>query len=190
MSLSEIPHLKHCRPAQNAAITRCFHSIHKHTVHSCTHVYCLMWRWSKWSIPDIQERNLMMRALKEFGCKGSSWLLLIPWFFNTYNVYIWGGHTEYIVPFPTFKYFIWKLDVVITVCIQIKIILLQFPTTRSKQKDLCSCPTQIFKIGTKLLSCLFWVCVSVCETVFYCVSFNITYYQENHYDNRNLKTCP
>lgn len=72
-------------------ICPCFSSTHKH---SCallrTSTYCLRWRCSKQSIPDIQEKNLVMRALRELCCKASSWLLLIPWFCNTYNMYIWG----------------------------------------------------------------------------------------------------
>lgn len=121
-------------------------------VRSCTRVYCLIWRCSKWSIPDIQEKNLMMRALREFRCKGSSWLLLIPWFCNTYNTYIWGGHNEYIVPLPMFKYdFIWTLDVVITVCIQTEIILVQSPRSRLKQKSRTWVQIQMPDIETKLL---------------------------------------
>lgn len=129
MSSSEIPHLKHCRPARNTAATLPLLQFHTHLcVLLHTYVYWLIWRCSKWSIPDIQ-KNLRMCALREFHCKGSSWLLLIPWFCNTYNTYIWGGHNEYIVPFPMFKhYFIWILDVVITVCI-----LVQSPRSKFKQ---------------------------------------------------------
>lgn len=147
MSLSGIPHLKHCRPARNTAAT--LHLLQFHT-HLCvllhTYVYCLIWRCSKWSIPDIQEKNLMVHALREFRCKGSSWLLLIPWFCNTYNTYIWGDHNEYIVPFPMFKhYFIWILDVVITVCI-----LVQSPRSKFKQQSRTKVQMQMLDIETKL----------------------------------------
>lgn len=126
---------KHCRPAQKAGAafaqrTRSLGALLR------THVHCLRERCSQRSVPDSQQNHLRMRALREFPCKGASWLWLIPWFCNTYNMYVGGGHTEYIVPLPMFKYyFIQALDVVITVCIQSEIILVQCPRSRFKQKS-------------------------------------------------------
>lgn len=115
-------------------------------------VHCLRERCSQRSVPEIQEKNLRMRALREFPCKGSSWLWLIPWFCNTYNMYVWGGHTEYIVPLPMFKYyFIPALNVVITVCIQSEIILVQSPRSRFKQKSRTWIQIQMLGIETILL---------------------------------------
>lgn len=148
MSSRGIPHLKGGRPALNAAphcICLCFNATHTHS-----YVHCLIWRCSKRSIPDIQEKNLRMRALRGFRCKGSSWLLLMPWFCNTYNMYIWGCHTEYIVPFSVF-YFIWTLDVVSTVCIQTEVILVQSHRSRFKQKGRTWMQFQMLDVKTKLL---------------------------------------
>jgi len=58
-------------------ICLCFKFRHKHfSALPRTYVYCLICRWSKQSIPEIQEKNLMRFALRELCCKGSSWLLL------------------------------------------------------------------------------------------------------------------
>lgn len=113
---------------------------------------CLRARGSRRSVPDSHEQSLRMRALREAPCKASSWLWLMPRFCNTYNTHVWGGHTEYIVPLPMFKYsFSWAFDVVITVCIQSEIILVQSPRSRFKQKNRTWLQIQMFDIETKLL---------------------------------------
>lgn len=191
MSSSEIPHVKCWRPAQNAAVTLHppalqFHT-HTHTRALLrTYVYCLIRRCSKRSIPESREKNLRTRALSEFCCKGSSSSLLIPGFCNTYNTYIWGGHPEHIVPFPMFKYsFMWTLDVVITVCVQTEVLLVQIPRSRFKQKGRTWMQIQILDIETKLLMVFYELpFLGTC----FCVWSNVVL-RENHYDSRYLKTC-
>lgn len=160
---------------------------HTHTrALSRTYVYCLIRRCSKRSIPDSREKNLRMRALRELCCKGSSWLLLIPRFCNTYNTYIWGGHPEHTVPLPSFKYsFMWTLDVAITLCIQTEVLLVPTPRSRCKQKGRTWMQIQMLDTETKLLMVFYELpFLSTC----FCVWNNVVL-RQNHYDNRYLKIC-